>query len=158
MKVRELMRADVASVDRSATVSELARLMLEQQQRGIPVVNPSGSLEGLVTETDLVTKHARVHVPVYLGILGTVLPFETRHSDEEIKRALAVSAGELMETEIVTVGPDDDIEEAATLMVEEDADPIPVVENNKLIGLIGRADFIRLLLIEEETPGPDSQP
>jgi CBS domain-containing protein len=132
--------------------------MLQQQQRGIPVVDSSGSLVGLVTEADLVTKHARIHVPTYLGILGGIIPLERRHSDEEIRRALAVCAEELMETDIVTVGPDDDVDQAATLMIEEDADPIPVVENKKLIGLVGRADVIRLLLIEEETSEPAPQP
>jgi CBS domain-containing protein len=107
------------------------------------------ALVGLITRRDVVTKHAHIHLPVFIGLLGYVAPLELPGSREEVARALAVTASELMETDVVTIEPDAEVDDAATLMVDKDADPIPVVENGRLIGIITMADIIRLVLVEE---------
>jgi CBS domain-containing protein len=150
------MRTDFPTVGPDARTTEVARLMLHHSVRGIPVLDARSRLLGLVTETDLVTKHANVHVPVYLGILGGVIPFERRGTDEEIQRALAVTAGDLMERDVARVGPDATVDDVATLMVEDGADPVLVVENGVLTGLISRTDIIQLLIVEEEEGEPHS--
>src|SRR5206468_11670934 len=127
VNVREIMLSDVRTVTPQASVDEVARLMLEGGLASVPVVE-NGRLLGVVTETDLVTKHARVHMPTYLGILGTVIPFERRGTDEEIRRVLAVTAGELMEREAPTIGPDATVEDVATYMVDEGVNPVAVVD------------------------------
>lgn len=158
MKARDIMRTDVPTVGLDARATDVARLMLDRRVSGIPVVDDRGRLLGMVTETDLVTKHARVHVPMYIGILGGVIPWERRGSDEEIQRALGVTAADLMEQETPAVGPDATVEDVATLMVEEGAEPVPVVQNHSLVGLISRTDIIRLLVIEDEAGESDAAP
>ncbi|HEX6506628.1 MAG TPA: CBS domain-containing protein [Chloroflexota bacterium] len=149
MKVAELMMTPPVALPRDAPVSHAARLMLDNHLSGIPVVNNDGSIAGIITDSDLVTKHAHVHVPIYLGILGGVIPIETRRQDEEIRRALAVTAQDIMDEKYSTISPEADIDDAATLMVEHDADPIAVVDHGRLVGTISRADIIRLLVVEE---------
>jgi CBS domain-containing protein len=149
MNVRDLMTEPI-TVDPSTSIGRVSRLMVENHLSGLPVVDQRGSLVGVVTESDLVTKHARVHGPTYLGFLGGVLPIETRRQDAEVRRALAVSAGDIMSMDFATIPPGADIEDAATLMVERDANPIAVVEGERLVGMISRADIVRLLVVEED--------
>lgn len=154
MNARDIMRSDAPTARMGASIADLARLMLDNNVSGIPVVGDGGKYLGLVTEKDLVTKHANVHVPVYLGILGAVIPFERRGTDEEIQRVLAVTAGDLMEADAETVGPEASVEDVATVMVDKDAEPVPVVEGGRLLGLVSRRDIIGLLLVEEGDTEP----
>jgi CBS domain-containing protein len=149
MKVRELMRSPAVTATRSALVGQVARNLVEYGLSGVPVLDDVGMLVGMVTESDLVVKHAHVHGPTYLGILGGVIPFESRRQDEEMRRALGVTAVDVMTTKVFSIGPDADVDDAATVMVEERARTLAVVENGQVVGTISQADIVRLLVVEE---------
>ena len=150
MKVRELMTAPAIVTTPEAPVGTVARLLAQSGGRGIPVTDEAGRLQGIVTEADLVMKHAHVHGPTYLGILGGVIPFETRRQDEEMRRALGVKASDVMTTKVPSIAPDADVDDAATLMVEGDSRTVVVLENDAVLGTIDQADIVRLLVIEED--------
>jgi CBS-domain-containing membrane protein len=115
----------------------------------VPVTDDKGRLAGIVTESDLVVKHANVHGPTYLGILGGVIPFETRRQDEEIRRALGVTAADVMTTKVFSIAPDAEVDDAATVMVDERAKTLAVVEDGRVVGTISQSDIVRLLVVEE---------
>jgi CBS domain-containing protein len=152
MNVREIMISNISTADRQMRVDRVVRLMLDQGIAGVPVVE-NGKLLGMITETDLVTKHAHVHMPTYLGILGTVIPFERRGTDEEIRRVLAVTAGDLME-EAAVIAPDTSVEDVATLMVDEGVNPVAVVDRGRFLGLVSHRELVRLLLLQDEGSEP----
>lgn len=149
MIVRDTMTSPVTTIRADTKVAEIARLMLEHHLSGLPVVDENGHLLGLVTERDVVAKHARVHLPTYFAILGTWLPLETRRTDEDMRHVLAVTARDLMESHPVTVTSATGIDDVASLMVDKGANPIPVVDDGRLVGVVGHADIIRILLHEE---------
>jgi CBS domain-containing protein len=149
MKVRELMNAPAVTVSRSTLVGQIARRLVENGMSGIPVTDDSGKLIGIVTESDLVVKHANVHGPTYFGILGGVIPFESRRQDEEIRRALGVTGGDVMTSKVFSIDPDADVDDAATIMVDEGAGTVVVVERGRVVGTISQADIVRLLVVEE---------
>jgi CBS domain-containing protein len=157
MKVRDIMTTDIPTIHAGTRVAEVARIVLDRGLPGLPVVDDDGKILGIVTHTDLVAKHARVHAPRYIGLLGGVITLGAHHTDEELRRALAVTAADLMTAKTPNVEPDSEIDDAASLMVEEEADPLLVLEDGRLIGLLTQADIIRLLLIEESDDG-ESEP
>lgn len=150
MNVRDIMSTPARVVGPETRVAEIARLMLEQELSGLPIVDGGGRLLGLVTARDLVAKHARPHLPTYFAILGTFVPINTRSTNEEMRHILGVSARDLMEPDPPTVSPDTQVDDAASVMVSRGVDLLPVVEEGRLIGVMRQADIIRLLLHEEE--------
>lgn len=152
MNVRDIMTAEVHTVAPDAKVEEIAQVALRTGTPSIPVVAPDGSLLGAVSQFDLVAKHAKVHVPRYLGILGGVIPIDTHRTDEELRHVLSVTAGDLMSSDVPTVEADSEIDDAASLMVEKRADALLVLEQERLVGLLTHLDIIRLL-VREETDG-----
>ena len=144
------MKAPAITTTPGVPVGDVARLLVQSGGRGIPVTDDRGRLKGIVTEADLVMKHAHVHGPTYLGILGGVIPFETRRQDEEMRRALGVKAGDVMTTKVASIAPDADLDDAATVMVEDGVRTVVVVEDGGVLGTVDQADIVKLLVSEED--------
>ncbi|TAK36124.1 MAG: CBS domain-containing protein [Chloroflexota bacterium] len=158
MKTAEIMTKEVITIRPSTPVSEIARLMGQHHLTGIPVTDDLGRLRGMVTDRDLVVRHARVHFPTYIPLLESLVYLgNTRHFEVELRKTLASTAGELMSTEVPTVGPETDILDVAALMFDKDANPIPVVDHGQLVGIISRADLVKLLVREEEPTEQQSE-
>ncbi|MBI4319980.1 MAG: CBS domain-containing protein [Chloroflexi bacterium] len=150
MKVSELMTTNVLTVRPDAKVDEIARLMVAHDITGVPVVNGENRVVGIVTETDLIVRNAHLHFPTFLQILDARIYLQSpRHFEEELRRMLGTTAADVMTKDVVTTRPDADLDEVATLMVEQAANPVPVVENGKLVGIISRSDIVRLMAHEQ---------
>jgi CBS domain-containing protein len=146
MNVSEIMAKTVITVSADASVGEVAQLLADNHVSGLPVVGPDGRLIGMITEEDVVVRDANPKLPTLLNLLDGLFPVRgQREYDEEVRHILASRASELMSEHLYTVKPDADVSEAATLMVEKHANPIPVVEQGTLVGMIGRGDIIRLI-------------
>jgi len=89
MQAKEIMTPQVITVSPATPVAEIAHLLREKHISGVPVVNEAGKVVGIVTEIDLIKRHARIHFPVYLPFLESLVFLESsRHYQEEVRRAL----------------------------------------------------------------------
>jgi CBS-domain-containing membrane protein len=147
MNVADIMTREPITVTPETPVQEVARLLVHHDISGVPVLAPDRRLLGMVTEEDLIVRHANLHLPIY--VMFVVVRGE-HEFEEETRRALAATAGELMSDQPHTIAPDADIADAATLMMDTHANPIPVVTNGVLVGIISRADIVRLMVLKDE--------
>ncbi|MDO8672122.1 MAG: CBS domain-containing protein [Dehalococcoidia bacterium] len=151
MKVEEIMTRDVLTVRTDTPVGDVARILVEKDLTGVPVVDEAGRVVGLIEEKDLIVKDARLHFPSYITILDSIVYLGgTKHFEEELRKFLATTASEIMDQDPKVVTPESEISDLATLMVEEDANPVPVVKDHKLVGIVSRADLVKLLAREIE--------
>ncbi len=140
---RDIMTRDVVTIPPETSVEEAAEIMSEHEISGLPVVE-NDKLLGIVTEKDLIMKKKRLNSPGYINILDGIIYLESpRKFREEFKKFIAVDVQDLMTKRVITVDPDTSIDEIATLMVEKDINRIPVIEDDKLIGIVTRADVIK---------------
>jgi len=140
------MTRDVIVVRQDATIPDVARLMWTHRVSGLPVVDDGGALVGIVTELDLMVRNANLHVPTYLRVLDVMIPLgNPREFDAELRRALGTSAADVMTRDVVWVPPDADLADVATLMVDKRVNPVPVLEYGRLVGIVSRSDFVRLM-------------
>jgi CBS domain-containing protein len=156
MRVVDIMTTPAITVDAEASVAETARLMIRNNISGLPVVSHVGTVMGIVTEEDLIVRNANLHLPTLL--IG-LYPVRGQHEyDEEVRHMLATHAREMMSEHFVSVSPDADVSDAATLMVERHANPLPVIDGGNLVGVVSRSDIIRLMVQEESgsATGPTS--
>jgi len=147
MEVSALMSRPVISVRPDTSVAEVARTLLDHQIQGVPVVDSSGQVVGMVTESDIVVQNANVHFPTFLQILDARIYLTSpRRFEEELRRALGTTAQDVMTRRVWSVRPDDDISNAATLMVDHGINQIPIIAEGKLVGIVSRSDIIRHIL------------
>lgn len=145
MKARDIMTIEVITLGPDTSIPEIARTFRQSGIPGAPVVE-DGEIIGIVTEIDLIARHARPHSPTYLPLLDARIPLGgQREYREIIRRILGMTARDIMTEDVRTVTADSDLEEVATLMVEERANPVPVLDSGKLVGIISHTDLIQHL-------------
>jgi CBS domain-containing membrane protein len=129
LEVRDLMTPKVFTLKPSDSLEELYELMDDKHVRHVPIVNREGDLEGLVTHRDLSR-----------SVLGPQegLPLSVQ---EDLLRRRKVR--EIMATEVDTIEPDEPLEEAAEMLLENKIGCLPVVEGEHLVGILTEADFVR---------------
>jgi len=129
MKVNQVMNKKVITCHPDEQLAGILNKLRLLKISGMPVV-VKGKLVGLLSRTDIVN---------YLSI-G---PGEAM--DAECKARYAATVREIMISEVVTVDPSFTIEEAAMRMVEHDINLLPVVEAEKVVGIVTRGDIIKVL-------------
>lgn len=155
MKARDIMTTEVVTLVPETPIRRIARTFRRLGIPGAPVVE-AGQIIGIVTEIDLIARHARPHMPRYLPLLDAHIPLGGQRDYREIvRRICGLTARDIMTMPVMTVNADDDLEVVATLMVESKANPVPVLEDGRLVGIIGHTDLIQHLEEAAETDEPD---
>jgi CBS domain-containing protein len=145
MKVRDVMTTEVVTADPDTSVNLVARLMAGKDISGIPVVDGE-KLVGIVTELDLIVRNTRLKPPAFFALLDARIPLETpAHYHERLRHMLGTLARDVMTEEVVTIGPDEELETLAEVMVKRRVNPLPVVEDGVLVGIVSRSDIIGMM-------------
>lgn len=148
--VRDIMTTAVVSVQPQTTVARVAQLMAEHNLTGVPVVK-KGAVVGIVTDSDLVAQKSNIHPPQFLSALHSFIMLRSSASVEaEIQKLLGNRAEHIMTSPVISVRSNDPISKLATKMVETKANPIPVIDNNLLVGMVSRHDLLKLISNEQQ--------
>lgn len=152
--VREVMSSPVMSIPPETLVKDAAAMLAEKNVSGVPVVE-NDRVVGVFSEIDVLRsikttkKDMRL---VFPSISSLGIAFQEEVTQREILEAYEevgnTPVGEVMSREVVTVTPDITLNEAIVKMVERKIQRLPVVEGNKLVGIVTRGDIIRGLAKE----------
>ena len=143
------MSTEVVSVHPDTPLRELAKTLLEAEISGVPVVDDDGKLLGMVTEADLIESQQKLHFPTVIALFDAVVYVESsKQFEEKVHKAAAATAGELMQSPAVTVTPETPLTDLAETMGRKKVHHLPVVAGDKLVGIVGKADVVRGITME----------
>jgi CBS domain-containing protein len=147
LRVRDLMQREVATLDVDDTLEVADDVMRLGQVRHFPIMS-KGTLVGILSQRDL-----------YRAAASSLLQLHYDTSRAWLAKA-AVRA--VMTTTIHAIGPDRPIRDAVNMMLRERVGCLPVVEDDKLVGLLSETDCMRhlarLLELDEEGHSPRDVP
>lgn len=152
LNVRDLMQVRVHTVPPAMPLDELEEEFLAKKVSGFPVVD-GGELVGVVSRSDVVRQLA-----VERSLAETTSDFywdqvgfheEPAHSMREVadrvgQRIEDLRVEDLMSRHLIVALADDSLETAAQKMLDHHIHRMPVVDNGRLVGMIGTLDFVRL--------------
>lgn len=146
LTARDIMTKEVVTVTPQTGLRELAALLLERNISGAPVVDEAGKVLGVVTESDLVFLNKKVHLPTAVAILDAFVFLEAPGKmEQELKKMAGTKVGDICSQRLISVTPETELEELATLMAEQKVHTLPVMEGEQLVGVIGKTDIIRTI-------------
>ncbi len=144
LTAKDVMTRDVITVGPRTTVEELARLLIEHHISGVPVVDESGELVGIVTEHDLINREKRLHIPTVVQIFDAFIYLESsKRFEDDLKKMVGARVGDICNPQVVTIGEDTTLTEIATIMTEKDIHLLPVMSGKKLVGIVGKEDVLK---------------
>jgi len=147
MQIKDVMTSKVITVSTDDSVEKCAKLLQENDISGLPVVDEEGKVVGMITEGDLIRRASRIEAPGYLEILGGLIYLGSPNKFvDELQRAMALEAGKMMSKDVVSIKPDESLERAATLMVKNNINRLPVIDDEgELVGIVSRRDIMKHL-------------
>ena len=116
-RVRDAMTEDPRSIGASEPVVDAARLMREQHVGSLPVTD-NEKLVGMITDRDITTRVVA-----------------------EAADPKMISVGDVYSRDLISVEPDQDLDEALRLMARHQVRRLPVIENGSLVGIVAQADI-----------------
>ncbi len=117
----DVMIKDVISVTETTPLKEVARMFVEKQITGAPVLNAGGELVGVISKTDIIRKTNNI---------GAWAP---------------TKAGQIMTTPAVTVAPDDSLQRVCEMMYERRIHRVVVAEGTEIKGILTSMDILRVI-------------
>ncbi len=154
LKVKDIMTKDVITISPEVNIATAVEILLSHHINGIPVVDDNGKLLGIICQSDLVIQQKKMPIPSLFALLDGFIPFTSlKHLEKEVQKIAATTVEQAMTKKTVTVGPDAGIDEVAELMVVKGFHTLPVLDNEILIGIIGKEDVLKTLF----TVGTDSK-
>jgi CBS domain-containing protein len=144
LTVQEIMTREVCTVHEDTELKELAALFVEHNYKTLPVVDVAGKLVGVISQTDLIEQDKPLHIPTVISLFDWVIYLESpKVFSDEVRKVSARKVGEICTREVVTCTPQTPVEEVASLMVDHKIHLLPVLEGERLVGVVARFDIIR---------------
>ena len=123
---KDLMRTDLITISKEATVGEVIDILAEKGITGLPVVEADMTIIGLISEKDVLQVAYRIIEQSY----------DPATSNATVEK--------LMAKELVTFAPDDNLADICQCFLDRSIRRVPVVDDGKLVGIISRKDIITL--------------
>lgn len=144
MFARDVMSTDVVSVSGSTTVFDAAKLLLNASVTALPVVDDLGSMIGIVSEADLIGQAAKATKSVGQGMLGKV--DDDAYAIAAVEASKTQRVADVMTRGVISVHETATLREVARLIVLHRIKRVPVVRDQKLLGIVSRADLLKALI------------
>jgi CBS domain-containing protein len=132
LKVKDIMTREIITVSPETEIVNAAKILLCQ--------------------SDLVAQQMSIPIPSVFTLLDGYIPLTIiKRIDKEVEKIAALTVKQAMTPNPVTVGLETDIEDVAKLMVDKKYHTLPVMEGDKVIGIVGKKDVLKTLLSEPQT-------
>ncbi|HOR42785.1 MAG TPA: CBS domain-containing protein [Atribacterota bacterium] len=128
IRAKDMMSDEVITVKKDDSLAEVAELMIKKRISGFPVLE-NGEIIGIITSNDLFL------------VMDMIKTGELLQNDDTNSSQPSVNFA--MSTDIVTVNPETNLDEIISLMKYRNIHTLPVMSQNKLVGVIGRRDIFK---------------
>jgi CBS domain-containing protein len=157
MKASDVMTIAVITVKPDATVQEAAKILLTNSISGVPVVDDSTTLVGIISEGDLLRGAHEGAWPKAWGPPPrrgwAKLLMDEEVSDSEYITQRGRKVADIMTREVLLAEPETSVSDIAALMVHHRIKRVPIVRNGKVVGIVSRQNIVQALAELPEKAG-----
>ena len=147
LRAKDVMTTDPITVLPDTVITHATKVLLEKSINGVPVVDEAGKLVGILCQSDLIAQQKKIPIPSLFTVWGGFIPLTSmKHIEKEVQKIAAITVAHSMTPNPVTVGPETSIEDVAGLMVDKNFHTIPVVDEGKLVGIVGMEDVLKTVI------------
>lgn len=146
-QAKDIMETNIICFTPDTEITRAVEILLNNHINGAPVVDIHGELVGILCQSDLIFQQKEIPIPPIFAILDGLFPLSSsKKLDDQFKKMAATTVEQAMVKKVTSVSPDTPLSSIATLMVEKHFHTLPVVEDKKLVGIIGKEDVLKTLM------------
>ena len=155
MLAKDIMETKVITLKKDTPVRDIAKLVVEQNISGFPVVDGENRVLGVVSEYDLMRKEIKPNEPNLWSICIWGLNDDKKMEKflDATRKHMANTAEQIMTAPAVTVDEQEDMEKVGQRMFDKNVKRVFVTKDGKLVGVISRSAFVKHLLAKEMEAG-----
>lgn len=151
MQIKKVMTKNPITLKPIDSLEKAIHTLADNKISGCPVVDSKKNVVGMITESDILRiidihssiKSSSALLPLILGIIKSSEHFED--VKKSFQKVLDLEVKDFMVEDVISVDVEDDVYKAARLMNKHKINRLPVLDKNKLVGIISRADIIKAL-------------
>jgi len=145
---RDIMNTSPPNCHMDMSVEEVARRFADENMTGMLVVDDDQRLLGVITESDLIDQQRNLHLPTAIALFDMVIPMGEAKFEEELAQMQAMTVGDLVQVDVVSVTDDVDLNEISTIMGDQRIHHLPVLDKSgeSVVGMICKHDVIKALV------------
>ncbi|MFA5447089.1 MAG: CBS domain-containing protein [Sphaerochaeta sp.] len=132
MIIERRMTRNPVTATPDMSIAEASNLMKQEKVHRLPVLDKDKKLVGIITEKDI--------------LYATPSPASSLSIHEMAYLLSKLTVKKLMSKNVVTIDKNITVEEAARLMVDQDLSSLPVLDGDRLIGIVSKSDMFKILL------------
>jgi len=152
MLAKDIMATQVVTAMPDMSIRHVVEIMLERGVSGLPVVDDTGTLVGIITEGDLLER-GELGAALYLPSSGA--PKSADALARAFVKGHSWKVGDVMARGVVSAGENTSLGRIAALMIERHIKRVPIVRDGRLVGMVSRSDLLRgILSFEEDSTAP----
>jgi CBS domain-containing protein len=146
MKAKDIMTQPVITAQEDTTIERIARAMLDHRIGSVPIVDSECRIRGIVTESDFTEKERCIPFSTFRApqLFGDWFSLEV--VDKVYRSARQIAARGIMTRAVATVSEDASVHEVMTQMARHDVNRIPVLRDNRPVGIVARHDLLRMMV------------
>jgi len=150
LSVKDIMTRDLITITPEMDIAQATKIILEKDINGVPVLD-GDKLVGILCQSDLIAQQKKFPIPSIFTLLDGIFPLTSmKRLEKETKKIAATTVAQAMSSDPFAVEPDMSIEEVATIMVNKNFHTLPVLDKEKLVGIVGKKDILETLISQSE--------
>lgn len=144
--VKNIMETDVYVADENNMVAEVLRLLVEKRTSGVPIVNQDHQVVGFISDGDIMKFIAKQDPRIIDMTSFVTVWYDVESFDKKLEDLLKINVMELATTKVISVSPDDGIDDVARILGKRKIKKVPVEQDGVLVGVISRSGIIRYIV------------
>ncbi|NDV20511.1 CBS domain-containing protein [Pseudodesulfovibrio sp. JC047] len=146
LTAQDIMTTDCITLTPDTDITTAAQTLLTHKINGAPVLEEE-TVVGILCQADLVVQQKKITMPSFFTLLDGVFPISSHEDlEREMSKMSAVTVAEAMTHDPTVISPETSLEDIATVMANQKLFTLPVVENEALVGVVGKEDVLKTLL------------
>ncbi|MBM3707669.1 MAG: CBS domain-containing protein [Actinobacteria bacterium] len=152
LNAKDIMTKKVITVNKDDSIEKLSELLLENKISGVPVIDNTDKVVGIVTEADIIVKDTELHFPRFFKLLDGIIYLESLNRfRDNLKKHLATKVEDIMTKKVRTISTGTPVSEIAEIMLESKINRLPVLdEKGNLVGIVTRADIVKSMISKKK--------
>jgi CBS domain-containing protein len=146
MSARDLMTKDIITIEEDCEVNIAIKTFLDNNIGCLPVIDSKGFLRGIITETDFIYVDRKLNPTSHYAYGEVYIPVNSKVLKENLDKLQNLQVRDIMTKDVKTIKEDTSLEKVVNIIINKNIKNIPVVKDDKLVGIVTRKDVLRYYL------------